>query len=360
MKRRTLLVLVVVLSMLMIPVPVRASTMVGNHPSNAQKITSDNHSLSADLADILNALPEGHHDNFAGVQSPFLCRAEGWAADPDDRVVDLNIRIFSDGVEIAQTVADTFRQDLADAGVCQEGTCSFSVNLWGLITPNVDHVILVQAQDAQTGEWSNIYDTPKTLNCSEQNFLPVGYHDAWEGTQSYFYCLAEGWVIDPNDPTLDLTVKILSDGVEVAQVLAGDYRPDLEQGNACPEGTCSFKVDLATLISPNIDHSIMIQAQDAQTGEWVTLNNSPKTLNCINPGAQPIIPYGFGNPGNFAVEALEVFDDNLYAEATNYSEGATIWRSADSAAWTQVTSPGFDSAYSANNPIVFDMVTFKD
>jgi len=26
------------------------------------------------LADVINTLPEGHHDSFAGVQSPFFCR----------------------------------------------------------------------------------------------------------------------------------------------------------------------------------------------------------------------------------------------------------------------------------------------
>src|SRR5689334_11246986 len=165
MKRRPLLILSVILSLLMIPVPASAATMTGERPANIQGLARSHQILSVDLIDIFNTLPEGHHDNFAGVQSPFFCRAEGWAADPDDRAADLSIRIFSDGVEIAQTVADTFRQDLADAGVCQNGTCSFSVSLWGLISPDVDHLILVQAQDAQTGEWATLYDTPKTLNC---------------------------------------------------------------------------------------------------------------------------------------------------------------------------------------------------
>jgi CSLREA domain-containing protein len=77
----------------------------------------------------------------------------------------LNVKIFSDGVEVAQTVADTLRPDLAIAGVCTGGTCSFSVNLWDLISPDTDHLITVQAQDVQTGEWSNLYDTLRTLDC---------------------------------------------------------------------------------------------------------------------------------------------------------------------------------------------------
>ncbi len=165
MKHRTLLIFMVILSLLMIPVPAAASPMIADDITNAQENDQGNHTLNMELIDMFNSLPDGHHDNYAGSQSPFFCRAEGWAADPDDRAADLNIRIFSDGAEIAQTVADAFRPDLADAGVCQDGTCSFSVSLWGLISPDVEHVIFVQAQDAQTGEWATLYDTPRTLNC---------------------------------------------------------------------------------------------------------------------------------------------------------------------------------------------------
>jgi hypothetical protein len=356
MKRRTLITIIVLLSLFLSAIPARAESRVREVRKSAQIPATFNSSL----ADVSNTLPDGHHDNFEGLQNQFFCRAEGWAADPDDRSLHLEVRIFSDGVEVAQTVPDTFRPDLADAGVCAGGTCSFTVNLWGLISPDTDHVITVQAQDAQTGEWSNLYDTPKTLNCFEENFPVEGYHDAWEGIQNYFFCLAEGWVIDHNDPNLDLNVRILSDGVKVAQTIADRYRQDLDEGGVCPGGTCSFKVDLASLISLGVDHSITVQAQDAQSGEWVDLNNTPKTLNCIDPGAKPIVRDGFGNGNNQSIEALEVFNDNLYAEATNYAEGTSIWRSIDGTAWTQMTSPGFDSAYGANNPIVFDMATFKD
>ena len=361
MKRRTVITAIIVLFLLpIIALPASASTFTANSSVNVREPAQIHQILNTDLADILNTLPEGNHDLSAGNQNQFSCLAEGWATDPDDRSIDLNVRVLSDGVEVAQAVADVFRQDLADAGVCTDGTCSFSVNLWGLISPDTDHLITVQAQDAQTGEWANIGDTPKTLNCSEVNVLPEGFHDFAEGTQSLFFCVAEGWAADPNDRDIDLNVRILSDGVEVAQTVAGTFRQDLDDAGVCTGGTCSFSVNLWSLISLDTDHLITVQAQDAQSGEWVDLSNTPKMLNCIDPGAQPIVWDGFGNGNNIFVEALEVFNDNLYAEATNYEEGATIWRSADSATWTQVTSPGFDSTYGANNPIVFDMVIFKD
>ena len=360
MKRFKIITTIIILSLLLIAaLPVSAATLTRNRTATTKASVQTSQNIKTALADIVNTLPDGHHDNFGGTQNQFSCRAEGWAADPDDRSLHLNVRIFSDGVEVAQTVANTFRQDLADAGVCADGTCSFSVNLWGLISPDTDHLITVQAQDAQTGDWSNLYDTPKTLNCSEVNFLPEGYHDAAVGTQSVFFCMAEGWATDPNDRSIDLNVRILSDGAEIAQTVASTYRQDLNDAGVCTGGTCSFSVNLRHLISLGVDHSIEVQAQDAQSGEWIDLGNTPQMLNCINPGAEPIVWDGFGNGNNQSIESLEVFNDNLYAETTNYTEGASIWRTIDGATWTQMTSPGFDSAYGANNPIVFDMTTFK-
>jgi hypothetical protein len=192
------------------------------------------------------------------------------------------------------------------------------------------------------------------------NTLPEGFHDNFEGLQNQFSCFAEGWAADPDDRTLDLNIRIFADSALVAQTVASTFRQDLEDAGVCQDGTCSFSVNLASLISLGVDHLITVQAQDAQSGEWVDLFNTPKTLNCIDPGAQPIVSDGFGNPGNVPIEALEVFQGRLYAEATNYDEGATIWRSDNGGSWTQVTAPGFDSAYGVNNPIVFDMFVFKN
>jgi hypothetical protein len=84
---------------------------------------------------------------------------------------------------------------------------------------------------------------------------------------------------------------------------------------------------------------------------------SPALASTLN--WQAIVSDGFGDANNQDISALEVFKGKLYAEATNYFDGAAIWRSANGETWTQVTAPGFDSAYGANNPFVFDMVVFK-
>ena len=352
MKRRTLMILIVVLSLLLIAaVPIRASSQSGGRDSqNSWEIDSN-------LPDIANTLPEGFHEShFEGPQNQFSCFAVGWAADPDDRSADLNIRVFSDNIEVAQTVANIFRQDLYDAGVCQDGTCNFSVDLWGLIGPGVDHSITVQAQDAQTDEWVDLSTTPRTLNCFEENLLPEGFHDAAEGIQNQFSCVAEGWTTDPNDRNIDLNVRILSDGVEVAQTVADAFRQDLEDAGVCPGGTCSFSVNLWGLIASDIEHSITIQSQDAQSLEWVDLSNTPKTLSCIGPSWQQINTNGFGDSQTNGVISLEVFQNQLYAGTANGS-GGSVWRLRPDGQWQQVSEAGFGNGSAA--PAIVDLAVFQ-
>ena len=352
MKRRTLVIITVILALL----------LTGTMPASASSLTADrpaqpSQSAGAGPAEVINTLPEGFHEShFEGNQNQFTCFAVGWAADPDDRNIDLNVRILSDGVEVAQTVASTFRQDLADAGVCQDGTCNFSADLWGIISPDVDHLITVQARDAQTGEWVNLSETPRTLNCSEVNVLPEGYHDAAEGIQNQFSCVAEGWAADPNDRDIDLNVRILSDGVEVAQTVADAFRQDLDEAGVCPGGMCSFSVNLWGLIASETEHSITIQAQDAQTGEWADLSNTPKMLTCIGPNWEQVNTNGFGDSQTSGVISLEVFQSQLYAGTANGS-GGSVWQRQPDGGWQQVSEAGFGNGSAAT--AIIDLAVFQ-
>ena len=359
MKRRTLLTIIVLLSLFLTAIPARAQSIRGEVKKSAQIPATSNGSL----ADITNTLPEIHHDAFEGFQNQFFCRADGWALDRDDPSQHLNIKIFSDGTEVAQTVADTFRQDLADGGVCAGGTCSYNVNLWGLISADVDHVITVQAQDAQTGEWVNASETPKLLKCSEVNVLPDGSHDAVEGTQNQFSCVAEGWAADPNDRSIDLNVRILADDVEVAQTVASAFRQDLNDAGVCTGGTCSFSVNLWNLISHDTNHSITVQAQDAQTAEWADLNGTPKTLNCLEPQAQTFIVNSTGDvgdviPGNRVCETSTPGECTLRAAImeSNANPGADMINFDIPGAGSHTISPsyGFDFIF---DPVTIDATT---
>ena len=79
MKRHRVITAILVLFLLpMFTLPASASTFTVNSASNARNQVSN-----TILADILNTLPEGNHDQNSGNQNQFSCLAEGWTTDPD-------------------------------------------------------------------------------------------------------------------------------------------------------------------------------------------------------------------------------------------------------------------------------------
>jgi hypothetical protein len=351
MKRQTALVATFVLSLLFIAtIPAGASTLTVGQPAQHSQLPNSS------VLQITNSLPEGFHDGWEGQQNQFSCSAFGWATDPDDRSIDLTVRVLSDGIEVVQAAADVYRPDLEAADICSDGICGFDVNLWGLISPGAYHLITVQAQDAQTSEWVDLSNTPKTLNCSEVNVLPEGFHDFSEGTQNQFSCVAEGWTADPNDRNVDLNVRILSDGVEVAQTVGDAFRQDLDDAGVCPGGTCSFSVNLWGLIAPDVEHTITIQAQDAQSLEWVDLSNTQKSLSCIGPSWQQLSTNGFGDNQTIGVISLQDFQNRLYTGTANGS-GGSVWRQQPDGQWQQVSEPGFGGGSAAT--AIIDLAVFQ-
>ena len=109
------------------------------------------------------------------------------------------------------------------------------------------------------------------------NHTPYGAHDGEKGQVPMILCGARGWAIDPDNPEMDVTVRVLSDGKEIASQVADKNRGDVPL--YCPDKTCGFDINLADLISPNQEHSILVQAKDIQTGDWITLD-TPKIINC--------------------------------------------------------------------------------
>jgi sugar lactone lactonase YvrE len=67
---------------------------------------------------------------------------------------------------------------------------------------------------------------------------------------------------------------------------------------------------------------------------------------------------GFGNRANDMVMALDVFNGQLYAGATNYTDGGQVWRTSNGNDWTAVSDPGFGSA-SSNRRVVYNLIEFK-
>lgn len=88
---------------------------------------------------------------------------------------------------LKEVVADEFRQDLLDAEI-GDGTYGFRVNIGPLITSDVPHVIRVEAQDANSLQWTDIDWTPLTITCTEI----FGTHEGFQGVATKAECQATG------------------------------------------------------------------------------------------------------------------------------------------------------------------------
>lgn len=70
---------------------------------------------------------------------------------------------------------------------------------------------------------------------------------------------------------------------------------------------------------------------------------------------------GFGNGNNGFITALEVWGDSLFAGASNWEEGGSVWWYDTSVpTWTQVSEPGFSATYTNTNGAVIDLAVFNN
>ncbi|HSG42328.1 MAG TPA: hypothetical protein VLA72_04155 [Anaerolineales bacterium] len=251
---------------------------------------------------------ESSHDGAWGEVIASGCDANGWAVDPDNRLWDVQIQVFSDGLFVAESIADVPRG--LPEELCPDGKCGFHVPLSGLIEAGVPHEISVQAYDPETDQWLDLGGTPKSLTCWG---YPEGFHDGVEGeTDDVNSCSAFGWVSDPDDRDRDLEVQILADGEIVAVTSANQIREDLD---VCPDGSCAFNVSLWGLISPDEEHQIIAQAYDEETDAWYDLGETGKSLTCdVTPPPDPW---------------FTVFPEQGFVEGWNWPLGATLLLTID-------------------------------
>ena len=226
-----------------------------------------------------NQAPDGSHDGAEGrVGSVDECRASGWAIDPDTINRAVTVRVLVDGgtEPVWSGVARLYREDVRDAGY-GNGYSGFDASLVGLITTDVEHLVLAQAQDLQTGAWFDLPGSPKPLTCLSS--LPFGSHDGAEGAVSADECYAAGWAVDPDAPLTDVKVRVSVDGEPVWTGAAADFRQDLLDAGIS-DGTAAFTVRLGELMAPDVDHTVAVDAQDLTSGQWTPLDGTPRTLTC--------------------------------------------------------------------------------
>jgi hypothetical protein len=217
----------------------------------------------------------GFHDGPEGEARSTSCGAFGWVADPDDPNRDVTVQIWVDGELVEEMIADQYREGI-DPDLCPGGTCGYSIDLWGEVTPGIEHTITVQAYDVESADWWGLEGTPKTLTCWG---YPEGHHDGDDGVKGYPACSAFGWVVDPDDPNRDVKVQVLVDGIWLEELTADKYREGIDP-LVCPQGTCGFSTELGDKISLNQPHEITVQAYDEESDGWLDLYSTPKTLTC--------------------------------------------------------------------------------
>lgn len=228
-----------------------------------------------------NRLPDGTHDNRAGVYARRgECIAAGWAVDPNSPSTRVTVRIKVDGTVLTTVIADEFRQDLLDAGVSPDGFSSFFVFMGPLgISFDVPHSILIEAQDVQTLEWSALELTPQSILCTNV----AGFHDGNAGTVGRADCVASGWAADfdtPNGPRARVRVKV--DGHVVAETTADQFRQDVIDAGYPTDGYVGWSVTLFGRLTPRVDHLVTAEVRDTDLKKiWLPVFEEPKHLTCL-------------------------------------------------------------------------------
>lgn len=141
-----------------------------------------------------------------------------------------------------------------------------------------------------SGRWFSrgIIEVPGKPKSLAADTPVTGTHDGTTSEAAYADdCQANGWAFDPDSPKRDVTVRILAMRTDMTQVPvevwrgpARGYREDLVPAGF-GDGTSGFNVDLRPLIAYGIPYEIRTQGRDVQTGEWFTLDGSPRQLTCF-------------------------------------------------------------------------------
>lgn len=119
----------------------------------------------------------GTHDGAEQSVAQKDCRAYGWITDAKQPEKDLQVRVLVDDVVITEAVADQYRVDLGTFNKCKDGTCAFDVDLWGALTPDQPHTVLVQTLNEASNTWVDVDKSPRTLTCTQSHATTL------EGTQ---------------------------------------------------------------------------------------------------------------------------------------------------------------------------------
>jgi SAM-dependent methyltransferase len=202
----------------------------------------------------------GHLDqcNAAGVT--------GWVA-ADNTGAPLQVEIFADGVRVLHIAAETYREDLAAAGI-GDGRHGFKTSLPRHLYDGREHTI--EAREASSG--TPLGGSPRTFRAA----APVrGSFDQCDAV------VVKGWV--SNDPAgQPLTVEIFADGTLISRVLADVHRGDLAAAGI-GDGRHGFRFSLPEKLYDGQEHTIEIR--ESATG--TLLSGSPRIFRATTRAMSP-------------------------------------------------------------------------
>ncbi len=197
----------------------------------------------------------------AGYNDSTSCQAvAGWAWDANQPSTPVNLEIFDNGALIATVLANSYRGDLAAAGL-GDGRHGFSYPLSTAYHDGRNHTFKVRFPSSRV----DITNTSQTVTCKGIE----GYPDAVSCS------LIAGWAWDGNIPDTAITLG-LYDGATLLQTIpASIYRQDLVNAG---KGNGAHGFNIATPASLKDGKPHTVDLRYSATGQ--SLNFMPRTLTC--------------------------------------------------------------------------------
>jgi Tol biopolymer transport system component len=267
-------------------------------------------------------LPEGYHDYDSGDVPNWNCGVGGWATDPDDRLTDVAIEVGIDGTSLPYWLyASDYREDLYNAGVCEDGNCSFSMSLWDVMSSYETHSIVTYAQDLQSGEWVQLSNSPKDLTCRTYDIY--GYNPLTGTTEQLTDIRDAG----EYNPSFSPNGKLVAHDVVAFDGSQSIYITDLTTGTSTPlSGAEAGGNDAAW--SPN--------------GKWILFDtawtDTPNLYIVPVTGGTPILVRENGISGDWAPNGKRIvfqdMDGSLRTIAVNKSSETYLIPNGLQPAWS--------------------------
>jgi hypothetical protein len=173
----------------------------------------------------------------------------GWAWNVRQSGDPVRVDVYADGALLATTLADQFREDVANARV-GDGRHGFSLATPAFLKDGKSHVITVKASGTEKilAEGVLLVQAPGH-NKAEDNF--VGFIEVVDAQQIV------GWVWDNKRPNKPLKIDIYLDDTKLATVSANQFRPDLRNANI-GDGKHGFALPSPPLLADGKAHVVRV------------------------------------------------------------------------------------------------------